>query len=113
LAIPIQGARHRRPDRQFAQHAVAIGFVRYEDFCAEPEMHLRRICQALRLPYADAWRDRWASYDKITGDDRAIRQARGIEPPRPATVPALVLDSFARNADYRLALSLLGYDHPA
>jgi L,D-peptidoglycan transpeptidase YkuD (ErfK/YbiS/YcfS/YnhG family) len=98
--------------RRFAEKAAAIGFVRYEDFLDEPQAQMRQLCAMLALPYDGGFIDRWSRYDFVTGDRVGSGRDR-IGPRRPTQAPREVLDRFAANADYRRAIALLGYAHPA
>ncbi len=95
--------------RVFSEQAVEIGFVRYEDFTRQPETELKRICEALELPYDPTWRDRWADYKKITGDTRARAGKNEITPPRRHPIDPVLTRRLENNADYRASLNLLGY----
>jgi hypothetical protein len=98
--------------RRFAELAAPLGVVRFEDFCAEPEAWLQRLCAALDLRYDAGWRERWASYDRITGDDAARRGGAALSLPRRRPLEPGLADAFLRHPDYRPALALLGYRHP-
>lgn len=100
--------------RVFAEQAVKTGFVRYEDFTRRPETELKRLCQALDLPYDPTWRDRWAGYRKITGDTRARAGKSEITPSRRHPIDPALRRRLEENADYRTSLDLLGYQgtHP-
>ncbi len=97
--------------RRFAELCPAMGFVRYEDFVVDPEAVLARLCRALALPYDAGFRQRWAGYTRITGDG-STRSTEIRLRPRPAVEDSL-LAAFAGNRDYRDAIELLGYGHPA
>ena len=107
--------RFLRGHRLVAEMAVETGFVRYEDFTREPDAALRRLCGLLDLDFDPGYAQRWADWDKITGD---LEPSRGntvaeIRPlPRPALPPAL-LATLRASEDYRRSLDLLGYEHPA
>jgi protein O-GlcNAc transferase len=95
--------------RLFAEKARSIGFVRYEDFCREPNRRLRELCDKLHVNFDPQYQQRWRSYDKITGD---MSNSRVIEPrPLPQVDPAL-LERLGSNADYQAILQILGYEHP-
>jgi hypothetical protein len=98
--------------RRFAEIAVMLGFVRFEDFCAEPEPALQRLCDALDLPYDAGWRSRWADYDRITGDETAKHSAAGLRQPRRRPLEPGLAEAFMKHPDYVPALTLLGYGHP-
>lgn len=99
--------------RRFAELCPAMGFVRYEDFAADPEAALVRLCGGLSLPYDAGFRQRWARYTRITGDAGGAPRSNEIRlPPRPVVEDSL-LAACAANRDYRRAIKLLGYEHPA
>lgn len=99
--------------RLFAELCPRMGFVRFEDFADDPDRALRTLCERLALPYDSGYRHRWAGYTRITGDvGGAARRSTIRRPPRPPVGDSL-LAAFAANPDYRAALDLLGYGHPA
>jgi hypothetical protein len=99
--------------RQFAEQARALGFLRYEDFAADPSAVMKELCRALDLRFDRHFTERWSSYTFVTGDVSGSRGGTEIQPvPRRAVDPGL-LDQVAANADYRASLALLGYDHPS
>lgn len=98
--------------RRFAELCPALGFVRFEDFCADPEAALKRLCAALDIPFDTGWRARWAGYDRITGDEGARRAAGELTLPRRRPLEPGLADAFLKHPDYRPALELLGYRHP-
>lgn len=98
--------------RRFAEVAAGIGFVRYEDVVAAPDLVLADLCLRLHLPFDPTFQERWSTYAKITGDVGGSRGGREIKPVARRPVAGELLAAFASNADYRAALDLLGYDHP-
>jgi len=98
--------------RRFAEIAAVLGFVRFEDFCDDPDRSLQRICAALDLVYDPTWRERWARYDHMTGDDTAKRDAGELRRPKRRLLEPGLADAFQKHPDYRPALDLLGYGHP-
>ena len=93
----------------FSEQAVKVGFVRYEDFTRHPETELKRICEALELPYDPTWQERWADYKKITGDTGARAGKSEITLPRRNPIEPALRRRLEKNADYRKSLELLGY----
>jgi hypothetical protein len=53
----------------FARAAADRGFQRYEDLVEYPDQNLQRLCEKLRIPFDPGYRERWPSYDKLTGDN--------------------------------------------
>ncbi len=109
-------AAYLRGCAAFAEHAAGApcGFVRYEDFTADPEPALRTLCERLTIAYDPGWRERWASYATITGDgprmpSRAATAGEIRSLPR-APVPEGLHERFLASADYRAACERLGYE---
>jgi len=94
--------------RRFAEMAVEVGLVRYEDFCSEPAGTLQRLCSSLGIPFDPSFSERWVHYDRLTGDvgrpPKLPIRARE-RPPASERLIAEVLQS----DDYRTSLALLGY----
>ncbi|MDZ4735736.1 MAG: hypothetical protein SGJ07_05250 [Rhodospirillaceae bacterium] len=96
--------------RRFAEDAVAMGFVRYEDFTAAPEVGLRQIATGLALPYDPSFVDRWTEYRHMTGDTPAADEStRRIAPAEARPLPPGLVERFAAIADFNLAIGMLGY----
>lgn len=98
--------------RRFAEVANRIGYLRYEDFAADPAKAMALLCRRLQLPYDPGFQQRWMHYDKITGDTPPGPRPQEIRPPRRKPCPPALIDAFGANADYRRAIELLGYGHP-
>lgn len=98
--------------RRFAEVALEIGFVRYEDVTDRADAALADLCLRLEFDFDPTFGERWATYDKITGDTSGSRGGQQIRAvPRREVAPE-VLAAVAGNDDYRAALELLGYEHP-
>ncbi len=103
------------PDRfldaygQFASFAHDIGFERYEDFLERPDAVLRNICERLDIPYDSGWRERWRTYDHLTGDTDGPTD--GIHPIAHA-YPDEMRRVFATRPLSLVSSRLLGYDGP-
>ncbi len=108
--------------RRFAERAVDTGFVRYEDFCADPKTALAGLCRDLQLNYQDDFVERFSSYRNVTGDiysahekftlAGALVQERcpnRIVPLLRRTPPPGLVERIKDNADYRGILDMLGY----
>lgn len=101
--------------RLFAENAAHMPHIRYEDFTADPDTALRHLCAALEAPFDPGYAGRWARYANVTGD---LQQGPGADateilPAQRHKPEAALLAAVADNADYRRALEILGYDHPA
>lgn len=105
-------ADYLRGYRHFAEVAARIGFLRYEDFAADPAAAMATLCARLQLAYDPDFQRRWMHYDKITGDIPPGPRPQEIRPPRRKPCPPQLIEAFAANADYRQAIALLGYGHP-
>jgi hypothetical protein len=68
--------------RRFAEVCQPMGFVRFEDFCADPDAVLGRLCAALEISFDPGWKSRWAGYDRMTGDETADRASGDLKLPR-------------------------------
>jgi len=97
--------------RNFAEHCVRTGFVRYEDFTRAPEDELITLCERLKINYDKNWRDRWWSYNKITGDSSGKGGKEEIKQRPYKKIDSALLKVFFRNHDYQRSLDLLGYKH--
>lgn len=96
--------------RRFAEDVQPIGFFRYEDLLERPDEILRGLCTRVDLPFDPAYRDRWANYDKVTGDQIRRADSELKRSPR-RQVPADLLREIEANGDYFAILELLGYEH--
>jgi hypothetical protein len=98
--------------RRFAEHCARIGFIRYEDLTQDNVARMCDLCDKLKIRFDPEFNNRWASYDKITGDKGGGRGGSVIRPlPRRTTEPGLI-EQFEKNADYLHTIELLGYRHP-
>lgn len=97
---------------KFAIEAERLGFIRYEDFTKDPDPNVKLLCERLKIDFDPTYRERWATYTKITGDTKGTRAQTEIVslPRRP--VDQATLDRFIANEHYRAAIDLLGYPHP-
>ncbi|MEX0808672.1 MAG: hypothetical protein WD044_08080 [Dongiaceae bacterium] len=96
--------------RRFAADAVAMGFVRYEDFTASPEASLQQIATGLALPYDPSFVDRWTEYRHMTGDTPpADESTRRIAPAKARPLPPGLVERFAALPDFNQAIGMLGY----
>lgn len=100
---------------RFAEQALQIGFVRFEDFAADSDKALKSLCQRLQVPFDVGYKERWFGYRNITGDTITYGQSRFTEsrtinvPPRQAVDPAVIME-FKKDPNYAKALELLNYE---
>jgi hypothetical protein len=108
--------------REYAELASKTGFVRFEDFCREPQSVLESVCDALGLSFHAGFSERFARYSKITGDHYAPDQkvtltgdTIGVRNPDTIHLPphrpefGELLDQVASAPDYKRVVKLLGY----
>jgi hypothetical protein len=99
---------------EYARHIQPFGFVRYEDFVENPELHMKTLCDKLQIQFDKNFLLHWSRYDKITGDlDHDRSRTAGIAkimslPRRP--VDDDTLSQFRANKNYWEALKLLQYN---
>ena len=60
---------------EFAKQAVNIGYIKYEDFCNNPDHYLKKICTSIDISFDDNYRNKWYKYNTITGDSNKNRNA--------------------------------------
>lgn len=107
---------------KFARIAKSIGFVRFEDFCTQPQKVTKLLCGTLGISYADDFKTRYSTFHKVTGDiygakdtetvtgDKiGLRNKQEIRLPPRREVPADVERELAGCTDYHAALDTLGY----
>lgn len=90
----------------FAEQEAETPTIRYEDFARSPDAVLETLCRALGLAYDPGYRQRWAAYDRITGDN----DQGGDIGYRPRRVPREVVEQAKALPDYRRVCALWGYD---
>jgi protein O-GlcNAc transferase len=95
-------------NRRFAEQAVEIGFMRYEDFARYPGPPLIELCRRLELEFDPEYAYRWIFYRTVNGDLDGLGHY-SIEPAQPPRVSAELREALERNADYLRTLELLGY----
>lgn len=105
---------HMAGVRAHAEGCARAGWLlRYEDFTRDPDSELGRLCERLGVAYDPTWRERWASYETVTGDKPGQGRGAGAGEIRPLARrehdPGLIGRCRA-NADYVRACELLGYE---
>lgn len=98
---------------RYAQMCVKNGYVRYEDFCDDPERYLRKISEILEINYDPGFVDRWYGYTNLTGDAKGMRQNSENRQIRAAQIPPVdfaLYQSLHACDYYQKTLALLGYD---
>lgn len=98
--------------RRFAEKAREIGYLRYEDFVADPAAIMKELCRRLELRFDRHFTERWSSYAFVTGDVAGSRNGFEIQPAPRRTVEPELLHALQANPDYGASLELLGYAHP-
>jgi hypothetical protein len=96
----------------FARAAADRGFQRYEDLVENPDQNLQRLCETLRIPFDPGYRERWPSYDKLTGDNfgpsRSFAKRQIVVMSGMSLEPA-IRESLRRHHGFQECLTLLGY----
>lgn len=113
MAPHLTPARFLDAYHAFARLAAAGGFQRYEDLVADPDEELGILCRRLQVPFDPGYRERWQSYDKLTGDSAG--PSRGFTQSKIAPLPSRSLDevvraTLRRDPNYAESLELLGYE---
>jgi hypothetical protein len=107
---------------RFAQSAAAIGFIRYEDFCDQPETVMEKMCRILEISYDPGFPEKYQQYTKITGDiiypglqhtltgePIGERTSNVIRRPLQRPAPPELLQKLQDDKNYRESLKILGY----
>ncbi|SDY83734.1 sulfotransferase [Citreimonas salinaria] len=81
--------------------------LRYEDFAADPEAVLKRLCATLELPYRPG-ADARLALARVSGDSG--RRGDRIAPRPPKPVPDTLAEAARDSAGYAALLARLGYD---
>lgn len=109
VALPLKA--YLEGCERFAAEAVAIGFVRYEDFTRDPDASLKTLCERLELPFDGSYIDRWAANDHVTGDTTGTRGGRQeIRPLARRQADESTIAAFRAYESYHRIKELLGYD---
>ncbi len=97
----------------FAEQAVKTGFVRFEDFTANPVDQIALVCGKLEFAYDAGWIERWSTYTHITGDTGNSSRGNVIGyikcMPR-RDIDGDLLKSIRQHPAYHRTLELLGYE---
>ncbi len=100
--------------RRYAERAARSGFVRYEDFTADPQAKMQLLCEKLQLPFDPEFIHRWPQNTRVTGDVSGMSRGSGsgrITPLQHRKVSDHLQQLLDNNHDYRTAVELLGYPH--
>lgn len=95
---------------RYAELCRENGFVRYEDFTAEPERIMQVICSKLHVNYDSKFINKWFNNQNITGDPSRRTSQTHIRPVRLPEVDTGLYDRLHRCEYYRRSLDLLGYE---
>jgi hypothetical protein len=115
VAEQLTVADYLRGYRAFAEKAVEIGFVRYEDFTEAPTQSLQKLCEMLQIPFDSTYTDKWYAFTNITGDVPDLAPGRGnvlreIKPLERRVAEPRTLERFRASPDFEPSLELLGYE---
>ena len=110
--------------RSYAEAAVSIGFVRFEDFCVDPNNGLQIICESLRVNYDRDYRDCFHRYRTVTGENyhpgqqfTLTGEAVGERNPTMIRLPprreefSEMRSRIVNNSDYKAIIEMLGYEY--
>lgn len=96
---------------RFAAEAARVGFVRYEQFVANPDASVKRMCECLGLNFANDYQSRLDESSRhLTGASGRQSLVIGARPRRP--IDADTVRRFEAASGYQESLELLGYQHP-
>ncbi len=93
----------------FAKKAKKTGFIRYEDFCQNPDKSLQTICETLDIPFDPGYKNTYQDYTNITGDTHNPAQKQGIRTPVRKPFEPAILQEMESLDNYWKTLELLGY----
>jgi hypothetical protein len=105
--------QHLAGTRRFTEEIAPGPFLRYEDFCADPEPHLRTLCAQLGAPFDPAWSGAWQGYRSVTGDSGTGSRGDRAEVIRPLArkpIDPTLLAAARASSDYQRICALLGYE---
>ncbi len=93
----------------FAEKIQNIPQFQYETFIKNPESEIKKLCEALQIPYDPLFKDRWKFEMRVglePGDNPEI-----IEASKKNTYTNEIVENFEASFDYWPALKLTQYDH--
>jgi hypothetical protein len=93
--------------RRFATEAAKIGFHRYEDFVANPDLFMYRLCNALKMRFDATYSLHWRDNHKLTGAVEERTNEIGIVERSPLSTDLQA--RLTNNPSYHSAVTLLGY----
>ena len=96
--------------KSYADACSQLPIIRYEDFVRDPDAALQGLCRHLDLPFDAAYKNKWQTFTKITGDvegtrggTKEIREVERRPPPRE------FITYLSTNKDYRQVCEVFGY----
>lgn len=91
----------------FTRMCEGMDYIRYEDFCDNPDKCLQEFCTASGIAFDATYKDRWQGYQSFTGDlnRRTDRQIKVDHAPEIKTPDQL----FLKDESLNLAVRRLGY----
>jgi hypothetical protein len=90
-----------------------IPIFKYEDFCINPEISLKKICSTININYSSNYKN-YTNYHKVTGDNTNPKISRGaknkfIQPFQRKRIPVELIRKLNANIDMIESNRLLGY----
>lgn len=82
---------------------------KYEDFVADPEGQMLRICAELKIPFDATFRDRFQTFSFVTGDFSREADTM-ISMSREARRPDRILEEFRSSPKFEVVLNSLDYE---
>jgi hypothetical protein len=95
---------------KFAEKAIKIGFIRYEDFTRQTDFELKVLCKNLNIEFSEIYKERWKNYRTITGDHNPRGGITEITHLPRKRMQKDFYDKFISNPDYQDSVKLLGYE---
>jgi hypothetical protein len=97
----------------YAKQCRGLPFIRYEDFCVDPENTMEALCAHLEVNFDPQFILKWSKNRKVTGDigsgSRGDR-SNEIQKLNPRPTETKVQDAFEALPEYREALKIFGYE---
>ncbi len=92
----------------FLRELGTTAVFKYEEFIADPDAQLRRMCRKLHLPFAPEFREQFHQFDGVTGHFTRLRD-ESISPPARKSVPSEAMEEFLSSDSFHFILANTGY----